>query len=310
MRTHWIVVLVLGAVLAACQEPDPLAAARAACAEAQSEAEARIEACTALLDSGALDETERAEALARRGAAVQEAGDVTAALRDYNQALELRDDVMIAVKGRAAILIESGQLDAAEVMAQRLLQNEAFPADANYFVGRIAAARGDAAAALEAYGRAIGADGRYVDAYAARGAILQAQQDYAGALADYDRAININAQLSPALSGRCWTRVLMEDGDLERARADARDAVEIDPRNVQGQLCRGLLSLRAGEWADARAAYDAALEVEPGNPTALFGRGVARRRGGDNDGREDMNQARDFDRHVARRFDDLGVETY
>jgi Flp pilus assembly protein TadD len=97
---------------------------------------------------------------------------------------------------------------------------------------------------------------------------------------------------------------------MAQARADADAAAAADPRNVQGQLCRGLLQLRAGEWAAARSSYEAALAVAPGNPSALFGRGVARRRSGDNEGREDMNQARDFDSHVARSFEDLGVDTY
>jgi tetratricopeptide (TPR) repeat protein len=123
-------------------------------------------------------------------------------------------------------------------------------------------------------------------------------------------ALRIPPPRTPPLAGRCWTRVLMEDGDLAGARRDADQAATADPRNVRAQLCRGLLQLRAGEWAEARESYEAALAVEPGNPNALFGRGVARRRGGDNEGREDMNQARDFDRHVARAFEDLGVQTF
>jgi Flp pilus assembly protein TadD len=82
------------------------------------------------------------------------------------------------------------------------------------------------------------------------------------------------------------------------------------PENVEAQLCRGVLQLRGGDWANARAAFEAALAVEPGNPTALFGRGVARRRSGDNDGRDDMNRARDFDRHIGERFDELRVATF
>lgn len=67
-----------------------------------------------------------------------------------------------------------------------------------------------------------------------------------------------------------------------------------DPRNVEGQLCRGVLQLREGQWADAKTSFEAALAVESRNPIALFGRGVARRRSGDNAATQDMNQA-DFD---------------
>lgn len=309
MNRVWLLGAGVALALAACGKPDPLAEARRACAQAE-EAEAKIEACTTFIEMDGAEPGARSEALAERGAAHQEAGDVTNGLRDYAAALELNSDNMAAVKGRAGILIESGQLDAAQPLVERLLASGQFQGDAHFFDGAIALTRGDHAAALEAFDAAIAADPRYAPAFANRAAIKQAREDYSGALADYDRALEINPQLTPALSGRCWTRVLQEEGDMARARADADAAVGGDPRNVQAQLCRGLLQLRAGEWEAARASYDAALQVEPGNPTALFGRGVARRRAGDNDGREDMNQARDFAPHVARAFEDLGVQTY
>lgn len=310
--SHWLFIAAAGLSLAACQRQaaDPLTEARQTCFADDAEAEAKMEACGALIDSGELEVAERGDAFANRGAANYEAGDVTSALRDYNAALEIAPENMLAVKGRALVLVESGQLDAAEPLVQRLIQSNQFTAEAHYLAGNIARARSDYAAATEAYTQSIAADRNFAPSYAGRGAIKQSQGDYPAALADFDAAIRINPQLTPALAGRCWTRVQMEDNNMDQARRDADAAAEGDPRNVQAQLCRGLLQLRAGEWANARSSYEAALEVEPGNPSALFGRGVARRRSGDDDGRADMNQARDFDSHVARTFEDLGVQTY
>jgi tetratricopeptide (TPR) repeat protein len=298
--------------LAACERtpPDPLAEARGVCADDGAEAEARIEACGALINSGSLEDAERGQALSRRGEATQEAGDVTDALRDYNAALAIDEANVLALKGRASIMIASGQLDAAEPLVQRLLTSGEYAADAHFFVGEIARLRGDGDAARAAYDAAIAADRRYAPALTSRGLIKQNALDYSGAIEDYNAALNANPQLTGAMAGRCWANVLMRDGNLGRARSDADAAAEADPRNVQAQLCRGLLQLRAGEWEAAQASYDAVLEVEPGNPNALFGRGVARRRSGDNEGRDDMNRARDFDRHIASAFEDLGVRTY
>jgi tetratricopeptide (TPR) repeat protein len=312
MRTAW---LLAGAglallALAACQPADPLAEARRTCLDAGAEAEARMQACSAMIDSGELSAADRAAAFSNRGAATYEAGDVTAALRDFGAALAADENAMLAVKGRATILVESGQLDAAEPLVRRLVESGAFAAEAHYLTGVIAQQRGDATGAVQAFDASVAADRRFAPAYAQRGAIKQRQEDYAGAMADYYEAIEINPQYAPARAGRCWTAVLMGDANVARAREDADAAAEIDPRNVQGQLCRGLLQLRAGEWANARVSYEAVLQVEPGNPTALFGRGVARRRAGDNAGIEDMNQARDFEEHVGRQFEDLGVTTY
>ncbi|HEX8902336.1 tetratricopeptide repeat protein [Vitreimonas sp.] len=312
MRWVWGVGLAFVLAVAACERtpPDPLAEARGLCADESAEAEARMEACGELINTGTLEEAERGVALARRGAATQEAGDVTDALRDYNAALAIDETNALALKGRASIMIASGQLDAAEPLVQSLLASGAYAADAHFFVGEMARLRGDPEAARVAYGEAISADRRYAPAYASRGLIKQNALDYAGAIEDYSAALNINPQLTTAMAGRCWSNVLMQDGNLGRARSDADAAAQADPRNVQAQLCRGLLQLRAGEWEGAQASYEAALEVEPGNPSALFGRGVARRRSGDNEGRDDMNRARDFEPHIARAFEDLGVRTY
>lgn len=301
--------------LAACEQQlqqsgDPLAQARRTCASERAEAEARMEACSTLIESGGLDDADRAAALANRGAATYEAGDVTRALRDFGAALNADENAMLAVKGRATILVESGQLDAAEPLVRRLVESGEFGAEAHHLAGVIAQQRGNIAGATQEFDASIAADRRYAPAYAGRGAIKQRQRDYAGAMADYYEAIDIDPQLAPARSGRCWTAVLMEDSNMRRARQDADVAAEADPRHVPGQLCRGLLQLRAGEWAGARASYEAALAVEPGNPSALFGRGVARRRSGDNEGADDMNQARDFDEHVTAEFEELGVRTY
>jgi len=308
----WLATVVLALALAACERhaEDPTSVAREVCADVGAEAEARIEACRTLIDSGALTVEERVRAFSNRGTAQYEAGDVTAALRDFNAALEMDGEAGGAMLGRAKILVESGQLDAAQPLVERLVASGRHLAEAHYLAGAIAQQRSDLDAAIEAYDASIAADVRFAPAYERRGSIKQGARDFAGAIEDYDAALRINGQLPRALAGRCWARVLMEGGDLEHARRDADAAATADPHNVPGQLCRGLLQLRSGEWAAARVSYEAALEVEPGNPTALFGRGVARRRSGDSDGREDMNRARDFDSHVGRQFEELGVRTY
>ncbi len=296
--------------LAACGESDPLARARADCADGESNLEAQIASCTALIESGELGDPERSIALANRGSARGEGGDVTAALRDFEAALAADGDNMHAIMGRASVLIESGQTDAAEPLVRRLVASGEYVSGAHFSLGQIAARRGETAAAIAAFDAAIEAEPRFARALEARARIKQQQGDHAGALADYDAALEVNPQLAPALAGRCWTRVLRQDGDLALARADADAAAQADPRGANGQLCRGLLQLRAEEWEGARLTYEAVLEVTPGDPNALFGRGIARRRAGDNAGSEDMNQARDFDRHIAQTFDQLGVRSY
>jgi len=217
---------------------------------------------------------------------------------------------MQAVRGRAAILVASGQLDAAEPLVERLIEAREFTAEAYVLQGRILLARSQLDEAIAAFTRAADEDASSAEAYGYRAEAKQRQRDYPAALVDYNQAIELNPRLAFARAGRCWTHVLLETEDMDEAREDARASAEFDPAYVPGQLCKGLLHLRAGEWADARAAYEAALAIEPGNPVALFGRGIARRRSGDRDGSDDMNQARDFDDRIGGTFDDWGVRTY
>lgn len=306
----------LGAAMAlmaaACERTpaDPLAQARAACGAGETEPGARVSACSTLIDSATLTDAERTIALANRGGAYQARGEVTAALRDFQAALALDGENMLAVLGRASILIESGQLDAAQPLVERLRASGRYAANAHYLEGEIMLRRSDAVGAIIAFNHAVEEDGHYARALWGRARAKHRLGDQAGALADYDAAIAADSDLAAAYAGRCWVRLEQEEGDLSRARADADVAARSDPGNVEGQLCRGVLQLRAGEWDAAKTSFEAALEVAPGNATALFGRGVARRRGGDNAGREDMNQARDFDRHVGERFDRMGVRTF
>lgn len=307
-RALWLG-LICACALAACQPPPSGTDNGAICADQRRTPEERVGACTAIMESGELSAAERTEAQAHRGAAHRAAGDVTPALRDFEAVLRLDERNAEALEGRAAILLASGQLDAAEPLVDRLLATGEAQDQAHLMKGDITLAHGDAANAIPHYDAALQSNGRLALALAHRGRAKQRLEDNAGALADYNAAIGIDPSLVDARSGRCWLSLLQQQ-DLDRARTDAETAVAADPRNVEGQVCRGILQLRGEEWSQARASFDAALVVEPGNPTALFGRGVARRRGGDGDGRDDMNQARDFDHHIGERFDDYGVPTY
>lgn len=296
--------------LAACERSDdPLAANRRACGDENRAAAERVEACSALIDSGELDDAARAEVQAHRGAARREAGEVTPALRDFEAVLRVDENNAEALEGRASILLASGQLDAVEPLVDRLIASGERLAQAHLMKGDIALQRGDLQGAITSYDEAINRDRGLALAYAHRGRAKQRLGDNGGALADFDAAVRNDNDLVDARAARCWISV-QEETDLDRARRDAETAVAAAPENVEGQLCRGVLQLRGGEWAGARTSFEAALAVEPGNPTALFGRGVARRRSGDNEGRADMNRARDFDGHIGEAFDDMGVRTF
>ena len=308
---RWRLAALLVLALAACSRQDPLARARMDCANDALPASAQANACRALIDSGDLSGPDRANALAASGRAHARAGDTRTALQDFAAALAIDDANLGALEGRAAILIRSGQLDAAAPLVQRLVA-EGGGAKAHLMAGEVAAGRGDYNAAIEAFSAALQREPRNAAAFAGRARMKEALGDNAGAKADFDAAIGIDPRLADALAGRCWLAI-QESRDPahdQEARQDAEAAVAAAPRDFNAQTCLGILALRAHQWPQAKLAFDVAVDLRPGDPLALFGRGVARRRGGDGAGLTDMNQARDFDHHVGERFDGLGVATY
>ncbi|MGQ0531456.1 MAG: tetratricopeptide repeat protein [Caulobacteraceae bacterium] len=307
MREFWVPIAGLVLALAACDRSEQPVDQAAACLEAE-EVEARIAFCTTATENDALSAELRSQALSARAGAYDVAGDVTAALRDYGAALELDQTNASALLGRSRILINSGQLDAAQPLLQRALNIDQ-SSSANEMMGQISLRRGQFAEAINYFNAALEHEPRSAAALAARARAKQRSGDLEGATQDFDRAIQLDGNLADARAGRCWLD-LNQNRELARARSDAEAAVAADPSYIEGQLCRGVLQLREGQWADARTSFEAVLAIESGNPIALFGRGVARRRSGDNDGAEDLNLARDFDRHIGEQFDDLGVETY
>lgn len=301
-----VLVVAVAALAVACERRAEVADPVAECAQAEDRA-ARIAACTSVAEDEARGADVRAAAYAGRGAAREDGGEVTPALRDYEAALRLDEAQPLALIGRGRILVQSGQLDAAEPLLQRAVGSDESGV-AQELLGRIALQQGRFAEAITKFDASLQQQ-ESAGAMAGRARARQRSGDLSGAASDYDAAVRLDGTLSEARAGRCWLD-LNEERNLERARTDAEAAVAADPLNVEAQLCRGVLQLRGGEWANARASFERALEAEPGNPVALFGRGVARRRSGDDDGREDMNLARDFDRHIGQQFDDMGVRTY
>jgi tetratricopeptide (TPR) repeat protein len=307
MRKLWLIGALSALALAACEPPDETAQKASACLEAE-ETEARIAACTTAAEDDALPAELRSQALSARADAQFEGGDVTAALRDYASALELDPENPGALLGRAGILIDSGQLDAAEPLAQRA-HNANQSSRSNELLGAIALRRGQYPEAIAFFNAALEHEPRLATAISSRARAKQRSGDAEGAAEDFNRAIQIDGNLADARAGRCWLD-LNADREIQRARGDADAAVAADPNNVEGQLCRGILQLRERQWADAKSSFDAVLAIDAGNTTALFGRGVARNRSGDRGGTRDMNQARDFESNISDRFADLGVNSY
>jgi tetratricopeptide (TPR) repeat protein len=314
MRRIGLVGLGLVLALGACdfiqpsQPEDPSGRLAAECADQRRDGAEREAACSQLLDLADIDQTVRAEALAHRGEVRRDGGQPTQALADFNAALAIAPEQSGAQLGKAAILIESGQLQAAEPMVEAVIERGELLGQAHLIRGNLRLRWGDVSRAVQDYDAAIAADSRLADAYAQRGSAKQGYEEFGQAREDFDRAINIESENAVARAGRCWNRLLQDQGAGD-ARNDAEVAVRAAPEMFSAQTCLGMAALKVEDYPVALAAYEAAVAIEPGNAEALYGRGVARIRNGQRrEGNDDVDQAQRFNSRADARFRALDVE--
>jgi tetratricopeptide (TPR) repeat protein len=79
---------------------------------------------------------------------------------------------------------------------------------------------------------------------------------------------------------------LEEEGDLEGAERELRDAARLDRRGHDAYVNLGRVLRRQGRHEEAREAFDIAVRRAPSDPQALLGRGLARAATGDVRGAE------------------------
>ncbi len=201
----------------------------------------------------------------------------------------------------AAQLAQSGRLDEAARLCERVLSLQPMHAPALGLAGVIALHRGDAAGALrrlslavtiaprnpghqfnlgealsangrfqdaiEAYRRALKLDTRNARAHAGIAFALQALGDSVGALAAFSRAADLDRR-SPDIQTNLGA-ALQQAGRTDEAIAVLRRAVSLARGSADAQFNLGTALAAKGDLDGARQAYEAALHATPTHVRAL-----------------------------------------
>jgi tetratricopeptide (TPR) repeat protein len=125
--------------------------------------------------------------------------------------------------------------------------------------------RGEADLALREYERAAELDSEWGQPLLNRGNVLAAQKDWPGAAADYRRTLKREPDNPEAMNNLAW--VLLQAGELERARHWAEQALRRQPGEAAFLDTYADILLTAGRHGEARRAIDQALALDP--PPAL-----------------------------------------
>src|SRR5581483_12310368 len=214
----------------------------------RSSPEPQIRGCTALIDDARETKLLRSVAYNNRGDAYVAKGDLDAAIKDYNDAIDLNPDFARPFNNRGVAYHKKGDYDRA----------------------------------LKDFDQAIKLNPDYARAFANRAETHQMRRDYQAAARDYDSAVRLQPDLMAGWNGRCWTRAIL--GELQPALADCNKALAIKPNDAATLDSRALIYLKMGQLDSAINDYSSALRITPTLASALYGRGLARIKKGDSAG--------------------------
>jgi tetratricopeptide (TPR) repeat protein len=231
-----------------------------------------------------------AEAYISRGTARYQSKDSTGAVDDYNKAIALKNDSVLAYCNLNAAYLRSGQYGKAE--ESRASAMKVAPEDAKTFCKGDVLSEEDVAAlkefeqghvsqAVAGYREAVRVNPNDASAHYGLGVALYSSEpkDLAGAIAEFNAALNLRHDFAEAYNGRGLA--YRAQGNLGEAEKDLRKA--ISQRADYSAALSNLAQVRAAqkEWADALTYYQKSLAIKNENEVAWEGSGLAHYKLGD-----------------------------
>jgi tetratricopeptide (TPR) repeat protein len=191
--------------------------------------DARIAACSRLIESGKWKGKDIGWAYANRCAVYSAQGKADKAFADCEKAIEVDPDSVIGYQIRGDILLQ----------------------------------RGESEKALADYDNAIAHGARYAAIFVDRGNLLLAKGESQKAIADFDQALAFNPNSARALIARGGAR--FTGGEFDAAVADFDKAIEYAPESALAWQNRGSAHFAQGDFAKAAENFHQALKLDPAN---------------------------------------------
>jgi tetratricopeptide (TPR) repeat protein len=253
----------------------------------QNDPDARVAACTRILQGGSETAPHRAAAFNNRGRAYQAKDDLDRAIADFNETIRLDAKYALAYYAQYAVARYArgvryqikGDGDRAIADFDEAIRLDPKNARAFNIRGYAYRASGDLDRAIADYDEAIRLDPKFGVAYSGRGAAYQNKGDLDRAATDFDEAVRHDPKYAFAHFGRAV--VYQAKGDLDTAIADYDEAIQLDPKNAQAFNNRGDAYRAKCDFDRAIADYDEAIRLNPKLASAYNGRGLAKQAKGD-----------------------------
>ncbi|MGD9542666.1 MAG: PrsW family glutamic-type intramembrane protease [Methylocystis sp.] len=202
-----------------------------------------------------------AYSLVKSGASFANVGAIDRAISNFNTALKLESDLLVAYQARAEAYSIMQDYDRAITELERAVQLHPNNAVAYASLAQLYGTKHDYARALQAFDRAVELDAQNPEIYIARGLALNATGDANGAWRDADRALELKPKLAAAHALRAQIHTSRDEAS--QAISEYGEAIGIDSKNAGAYFARGRLyfedrnfSAAAKDFARAAATGD------------------------------------------------------
>ena len=204
------------------------------------------------------------QALRNLGTILLQQGDHRQAATLLGQAVTAGAQDPVTRYNYALALQELGDLDAAVAGYERVLALDPRLLQAHYNRANALLAAGRHAEAVAGYDAALGVQPGYADAWRNRGDALLALRQWAAAGNSFEQAVALKPELAGAHAG--LGAALLSQRRYAAAAASLRTATALAPSDPQALCNLGTALLELGEHAAASPLYARALELSPAYP--------------------------------------------
>ncbi len=192
-----------------------------------------------------------------------EAGDLQAALQNYDLAIQVNPQFAEAYNNRGIVRGQLGQRDWSLADYDSAIRLNPTFAKAFYNRGNSLYDDGEYEEAIRDHTQAISIDSDFAEAYNNRGLAYYAQQQYDNAINDYNRALELQPNDAAMHNNRGNAR--RKQGDLDGAETDYNIAIQLNPEFIEAYNNRGITRELRGDIRGAIEDFERYLGLGGGH---------------------------------------------
>jgi len=218
------------------------------------------------------DPTRISELWFEKGNIHEAAKEHEAAIKSYDQALQIKPDNRQAWNNRGKAIVNLDRYEEAITSYDKALQIEPNYAPAWSNRGNALRNLGRYEEAIESYDKALQIEPTYHLAWNNRGHALRSLNRYEEAIASFDKTLEIRPNYIHALNGR--SNALRDLGRQEEALISIDKVLEVKPEDHYAWNCRGNFLRDLCRYEEAIQCYDKAMLFKPDYHQLWFIRGI------------------------------------